>query len=56
MYISIALNASLAAVMRNGVSRIEVYTTEIIQMGQYYYRSGVNTLYFSNGTVSSILK
>ena len=39
-----------------GIEYFDGRTTELIQMGQYYYRSGVVNLLDSNSTVVNKLK
>ena len=50
------LTTSLPALKANGVASLQLVTSEIIRMGRYYYRSGVNTFFSENGTEINVLK
>ena len=50
----IALKARILAGMNRGIVSLETRTTEIFQMGEYYYRSGVTSIYGIGGVLFDI--
>ena len=54
--IVIALNESLRQARATGLVTFDLVTTEIFPMGEFYYRSGVNTLLGPNNTTIAVWK
>ena len=42
--------------MRRGILSFETRTTEIFKMGEYYYKSGVSSLYGIGGILFDVSK
>ena len=51
---AIALKARVLAGINRGILSFESKTTEIFQMGEYYYRSGVTNVYGMDGILFDI--
>ena len=51
-----ALGESLRQARATGLVTFDLVTTEIFPMGEFYYRSGVNTLLGANNTTIAVWK